>query len=511
MNYGRYADYAALIVIVAVLILFENITLNNPIVFGDEGYYAGAARWMAKNLIIPQTFPLFENKIMHESFSVSKPLYFLFETFGYFFGGETLVKIIIPMATAVGASIIYFIAKKYYGWQAGLASTAFFLFTPSMVTYGVLGYTDALLITFALGAIHFGKSAFDNSSKKHLLLAGAFTGLAILTKNSGMFLLLFFLLYEIFIDNMKNKKYFVTIVLIAFLMAVPWLIRNQIVFGSPCYWKLADDNLCGPKFDIKPPRVQELQFEGRTIEAGTETSLFKFGFLNYSNFAYGWALPTFFFLGLALLILRRNNSDKMLLILLASIIPLFYFSTWRAEDTARYMLPLVIPASLIGGSFVLEVFNSLAKKHILIGIVLIIVVFGFSWIYGKEKIYTMLQVKQFVPGAIDACKWVRENTDENSILFATYGSQIRYQCERKLLANNAEEIMLGNESTSYNYLKLNGINYVFVINGLIAPAKLQENYPQQFVDMMEKSTFFKKIFDNTEKFGSNGARIFEVL
>jgi len=205
MNYGRYADYAALIVIVAVLILFENITLNNPIVFGDEGYYAGAARWMAKNLIIPQTFPLFENKIMHESFSVSKPLYFLFETFGYFFGGETLVKIIIPMATAVGASIIYFIAKKYYGWQAGLASTAFFLFTPSMVTYGVLGYTDALLITFALGAIHFGKSAFDNSSKKHLLLAGAFTGLAILTKNSGMFLLLFFLLYEIFIEPLVGR------------------------------------------------------------------------------------------------------------------------------------------------------------------------------------------------------------------------------------------------------------------------------------------------------------------
>ena len=91
MNYSRYADYAAGVLILVAFILYTLVTINSPIVFGDEGYYGTASRWMAKNLIIPEFFPLFENKIAHEKFSVSKPVFFLYETVGYFFGGEWLV------------------------------------------------------------------------------------------------------------------------------------------------------------------------------------------------------------------------------------------------------------------------------------------------------------------------------------------------------------------------------------------------------------------------------------
>ncbi len=509
----KYANYAAGILIAVAFVLYALVTLNSPIVFGDEGYYGTAARWMAKNLIIPEFFPHFETEIYHERFSVSKPLFFLYETFGYFFGGETLVKILIVLPAVVGALLVYIIGKKYFGPPAGLAASVFFLLTPSLVTYGVLGYVDALFVMLVLAALYFGLLAFEKGDKRSLLTAGVFTGLAVLTKNSALFLLLFFFLYEIFIDGMKNKKYFIAIILISIIVVAPWLLRNQMLFGSPCYWKIYSDELCGPKFDVEVQKISELKFEGRTEETGTEVSFFKFGFLNYTRFAYGWALPFLFFLGLALAIERKGLYDKIFLLLLLSALPLFAFSTWRAEDTARYMLPLNIPMVLISGAFIGALFSAARKKHILIGIVILLFVAGFSWIYGNEKLTTMSQVKQFVPGVFDACDWVKKNTPEDSVLFATYGSQIRYQCERRLaIARDAEEVMLGNESVSYEHLKLNGINYVYVINGLITPQKLQENYPQSFVQMMENSTNFKKVYDNNDKFGpSASVRIFEVL
>ncbi len=534
----RYFDYMALALIFIFGALYLLVSINAPIVFGDEGYYGTAARWMAKNLIIPEFFPHFETEIYHERFSVSKPLFFLYETFGYFFGGETLVKILIVLPAVVGALLVYIIGKKYFGPPAGLAASVFFLLTPSLVTYGVLGYVDALFVMLVLAALYFGLLAFEKGDKRSLLTAGVFTGLAVLTKNSALFLLLFFFLYEIFIDGMKNKKYFIAIILISIIVVAPWLLRNQILFESPCYWKIYSDELCGPKFDTEVPKISELKFEGRTEEAGTEVSFFKFGFLHYTRFAYGWALPFLFFLGLALAIERKGLYDKIFLLLLLSALPLFAFSTWRTEDTARYMLPLNIPMVLISGAFVGALFSAVEKKHILIGVVVLMLFVGFAWVYGNEKLTTMVPVKHFISGAIidgcnhgelnlfkcldnikqfkhgvfDACDWVKKNTPEDSVLFATYGSQIRYQCERRLaLARDAEEVMLGNENISYEHLKLNGINYVFVINGLITPQKLQENYPESFVKMMENSTMFKKVFDNGDRFGHASVRIFEVI
>lgn len=509
MNLGKHADYIAAAVIAISFILYANIALNSPIVFGDEGYYGTTARWIAKNLIMPEYTPLIGTNIYHDRFSTSKPVFFLYEAFGYFFGGEMLVKLLIVLPAAVAAALIYLFGKKRFGWVAGLVAASTFLLVPSFVTYGVLGYTDSLFIVFVLASIHFGISALENKRKSHMLVAAAFIGLATLTKNSAIFLFLFLFLYEMFVNSFKSRKYLLAMFVLAALLSAPWLARNQILFGNMCYFFPSDE--CGPKYDVEVPKVQELKFEGRTSEVGTEVGLFKFGLLNYARFAYGWALPILFFFGLAVVLTRRGINDKILLLLFASILPLIMFSTWRAEDTARYMLPLNIPMALISGIFVSEIYNTSSRKHIVIGVAVLIIALGFAWIYGSEKISTMMQVKQFVPGVIEGCKWVRENTPENSILFATYAAQVRHQCERTLGVAGAEEVMLGNESISYGQMKLNGINYVFVINGLIVSRNLTENYPEQFVRMMENSTKFKKVYDNGDRFGSASVRVFEVL
>ncbi|HLE07157.1 MAG TPA: glycosyltransferase family 39 protein [archaeon] len=514
MNYSRYADYIAGAVIIAVLILYLDVSVNSPIVFGDEGYYGTAARWMAKNQIIPENFPLFENKIYHERFTTSKPIFFIYETFGYFFGGELLVKILIALPAAVAAALIYLMGKKYFGWPVGLVSSFLFLMIPALITYGVLGYVDALFMMLVVAALHFGMKSFEKNKKKDVLLAGIFTGLAVMTKISGNFLFLFFFLYEIFSDKLRNKRFLVALVVLAFLIASPWILRNFISYGSPCYYSgsFFNDQQCGAKLDVEVPKISELKFEGRVQEVSTEADLFKFGILNYSRFAYGWTLPLLFLFGFAFIALRRSKSDKILILLFISTLPLLLFSTWRAEDTARYMLPMNIPLVLIAAIFAGSFFDNISKKNLLVGVIILVVLSASAFVYGFEKISTMKQVKQFVPGVFDACDWVKKNTTEDSVLFATYASQVRYQCERRLaVARDSEEIMLGNESVSHEHLKLNGINYVYVINGLISQQKLQENYYEPFVKMMENSTKFRNVFDNTNKFGPAGVKIFEVL
>ena len=61
-------------------------------------------------------------------------------------------------------------------------------------------------------------------------------------------------------------------------------------------------------------------------------------------------------------------------------------------------------------------------------------------------------------------KWVRENTPEDSILLATYMYHTRYQCDRSVaISNDAEEIYLTNNETSYQHIKQNGINYIVIL------------------------------------------------
>ena len=58
-------DYIAIAVIFLMFIMFLNVTMNSPIVFGDEGYYAYQAEYISENNIIPLYEALRETDIFH--------------------------------------------------------------------------------------------------------------------------------------------------------------------------------------------------------------------------------------------------------------------------------------------------------------------------------------------------------------------------------------------------------------------------------------------------------------
>jgi 4-amino-4-deoxy-L-arabinose transferase-like glycosyltransferase len=498
------------IIILLATIQYFMVSVSSPIVFGDEGYYASTAKWLSENNIIPKYLPLQQNIVYKTKFTI-KPLFIMTETFFFYFG-ELAVKLMFPIFSVLSAYLIYLLLSSYKEKQAGLLAAISLLTIPSFITYGVMGYTDTALIMFTLLSIIFIKKSFETNKKIHILLAGIFMASALLTKISAMFLGVFIILYTIKdFDKQKLKKMILILLIFALVMS-PWIIRNIILFSDTCYQFFAlNPEACEAEFFAEIPKLEGLQFEGSMDKVGTNLDLISFGLLNYSLFAHGLLITILLLFGIGIM-LKGNEKIKNLVTLLSiSIFPIILLSTWRTEDTARYMLPLVIPISIIVGLALQRTYEYFKKynKYIAIGIVIILVIVMVS--QAQEKINTMSQVKQFSPGFIEGCDWIKENTPEDAILFATYMHQTKYQCYRRVdIARDKEEILLSNNDTSYEHLKLNGINYLIILEGLITTQKLSENYPVEFVNYVEGSNKFTLVYDNRPTRGTDGVRIYEI-
>ena len=503
-------NYIAAGVILIISLFFFSTVFSTDIVFGDEGYYSSTAMWIAQNHVLPKYVPMFQTEIYHEQF-ISKPLFILSESFFYLIGGEAGMKFLIPLFSILTAFMIYIFLKRYEKPKAGIVGALLFMLVPSLITHGVLSYVDTLLLLVSTCAIYFGMKSFEENNKQYAIVAGIFAGLSVLSKVSGIFVMIFFILYFLYFKKYNKWKLFVTIIIIAIIMVAPWyLIRNPIITGNICYGPL--NNGCGPVSDISIPTNNDLEYVGRTAAGGTEANLLDFGLLNYFNFAYGFAFTVIFLFSIAFIGVRKKIIDKELILWLISIIPLLYFSTWRAEDTARYLLPLVVPMAIISGIFISNAHEKIKKYNSMIAIFFIIILIASASYYGYEKITIMKQVKQFSPGFFDACDWVKENTPQDSIILTKFASRVAYQCDRKIgYIPHGPTVFLAYNDSSYEHMKLHGIDYVYIIEGLISNQELAEYYPYRFVQYIESSPHFKLVYDNRNVYGVNGVRIYEVL
>jgi len=506
-------NHIAILLIILAASQYFLVSLASPIIFGDEGYYASNSKWISENHIIPEFYPYNQNSIIKNRFDII-PIFFLFEIFGFYFG-ETGAKLIIPIFSVLSALVIYSIMKKLKNKIAGFFSAIVLLMTPAFVTYGVMGYTDTLLLLLSLLTINFIIKAFEDKMKVDILMSGIFLGFTILTKKSAPFLIVFTILYGL--TKIKNKntiKKTISIFLIMLLVMAPWIIRNIILYSDPCLGDLAfnQDNNCNEILEQEPEKIEGLEFEGRNLGGGTEGNLLSFGLLNYARFAHGWTILILFMIGLSYVIIKNNNISQISIITLLSTTPLILFSTQRAEDTARYLLPMNISIAIIVGLISYELYNFGKKYNKYLGYLIAILIIFSLGIYGQEKIEMMKIVKQFSPGFIEGCKWVRENTPKDSVLISPYFHHTRYQCDRTVaIAGDEEEIYLTFNKTSYEHMKLNGINYIVVMLNLVTEQKIIEAYSIDFITYIDSSSDFKKVYDNSNEYGNSGIMVYEVL
>src|SRR3972149_5033824 len=214
------------------LVVSLGVTLSNPIVFGDEGYYANHARKLVENAVIPK-YEYVSTDIYLRPF-VKPPLYIFLDGFAWLLLGELGLKLMLPIFSTLTALVIYIFMKKYYSERAGFFAAFIFLMTPALITYSVLNYVDSFLaLLFSLG-LFFGYRAIRDNHKKDYIMTGVISGLAILTKVSGLILPLLFLIYFA-TRKFHNYKKLLLIIAITAAVVFPGVLRGTLLFGEACY------------------------------------------------------------------------------------------------------------------------------------------------------------------------------------------------------------------------------------------------------------------------------------
>jgi hypothetical protein len=354
-------------------------------------------------------------------------------------------------------------------------------------------------------------TAIRDGKTVNIILAGIFIGLAILTKITGPLLIVLLLAFWA-TQKFRNWSTLLIILAIAASIATPWFVRNLILFDGLCYGPFK----CEAVIDVEIPEMKGLEFAGRIQEVGTEMGMMKMGILNFSRFAFGWAIPVLFLFGLVTIVKRRRAIDTFLILSVGIFILIFLFgAAARAEDTARFLVPAIPSIAIIGGLFVAEAYNYIRKYSTAIAVIFVIALISAAWIYGQGKLDTMIKVKQFSPGFLEGCDWIKANTPPDAVIFTIYSHHTSYKCERKATslsgAPDKEEIQLTNNNTAYEHLKLHGFDYVYVQQFTVTMAPYRETISAAFLRYLETSPHFEKVYDNTDRYGQNGVRLYEIL
>ncbi len=524
MNFEDYRKYintnVAVLLLVAIAgISYYLVSLSSPIVFGDENNYAVNGKWISQNLMIPEYHPYFQTEVMHNLFSV-KPLFYMFVAFSRL-AGEIGNKMLIPIFSILTSLLIYIFLKKNGLPKAGMVGAFAFLMLPGLVTYGVLNYVETSLVLFFTAAAMFGFQAFAHKSIKSGILAGIFSGFALLTDTTGIFIIPIFMLYFILFNlglgvrktNSKtalfnSAKTLGIILIISAVLVAPWLARNMALYESFCFAPLPGD--CSPKYDVKlEPYTGEGSNLGASAQSGTGASVVKMGFLPYFNFAFGWTAAILMFFGLAALAMRKDKLSLFIgtwfFIFLVVLLQQSFFGG-RAEDTPRYTLFGFASLAMIVGIFANDGFDFLKKMHskfgTILGIFFILFILSSLWVYGSDKLNTMKGVKSFSAGFFDACTWVDRNTPQDSYVFATYAQHVAYHCNRNSTVNLPDQgfIQLSNDESAYEHLKLHGFDYVFVPRFTVSIVPYGESISLKMLGYMESSGKFQKVYDNSDRY-----------
>ncbi len=146
---------------------------------------------------------------------------------------------------ALGVGGAYALGVFGYGRRdVGLIVAAVFALLPMNISLSGTASNDPLLIALFVWAIAFAaRGVREGWTVKIALTCGTLTGLAILTKSTGLALLPILAAAVLF--RRPNLRQAAAACLPAILLPLPWLLRNQSLYGDPLALKLFQDAFVG--------------------------------------------------------------------------------------------------------------------------------------------------------------------------------------------------------------------------------------------------------------------------
>jgi len=503
----------AFLSIFLLLVFYLNfqVALKSPIAFGDEGFHSRIAQWMAERKEYPIYLDEIEGSKILAGGYPRPPLWnilegSLFLIFGFH---EAIIKFFTPFISFLTGISIYLLVKKLFNSRIAIISSIISVTTPSFVTYSVLFYTDILFVFYS-SLFFFTFLLYKKTNlKKYLLLSGIFASLATLTKAPGYAYFLFIFLSFLY-DYFKTKKFlenfklYFPLILIFLVISGGLYLRNYYYYKNPTCYSLPFVKLFSLEKCNLDNFEEKYSFAGRVEQVGTEQNVYRLGIVEYLSFSYGSLILTVLGFSFGIFMLYEEKSELLpyIALFLLIFLGIFYVSTGRAEDTARYTLAWVPPIALVSSIFLEKVYQLLSSLHKYLGLLIFIPIVSLSFYNFHSKLEIMSLVKQFSPSFFEACNWVKANPDkvpENSLLITIWSHRAIYNCQRNCIGNIADIALSRDINYTLEVAKKLGITHIFIQKFSIdlRNQHLSEKYDAEFVQFLEKNPkHFEKIYEN---------------
>ena len=528
LKYGsRVFPYILLFIIIASSLAINlNVTLNNPLIFGDEGYYAGYGELVAKHAELPRYIHVGSDAV--KMVFQDAPLSFVF--IGSFFSvaGEGFVKMMGPLLAALCAVIVFLMGRRHSN-IAGAGAALFLLAMPSLITYTVLLYNHLLAVFLFLASMMFLQKHFERNDDRHLIVCALLGGLSLLT-HQIMILFPALLIVAFYLNKADARKLLIPLGIFALIFASRYMLYNYAVTGYPgvpvldnIFAKLGTPK--GSVFNVKEiPTDASLPSLGGIDKSGVNQNIFRMNLINYIDFAYSVRVFLVALLGISYLYVNKGKWDKTILAWLAVIGGLIIYgagvTSLTAESAGRALLFIVPPLAICAGVALSAIYStvktsskSIGSRYSIFGYMLgglglaMIAIFFMVTFLPNGQAYTkaasLAPVKQFAPGFFKACDWIKDNTPEDSYIMTVWESRAFYACKRSTVWGELPDqsiILFSNDHRSVDHLKLHGIDYVFVQKFSISADRKGETFPQEFVGFLEtKKEYFEKVYENEDE------------
>ncbi len=450
----KYTKYAIVIIAIGILIRFYLASIYH--VSGDACWQLSNARFIAEN----KELPLFEQFGRDEPFW-PPPLFHFIAAFVYMIfnnfsnnAAEFSVKMLSPFFSSLTLIFSFLVFKKLFDRKITFYSIIFLAFMPLSLDYGIYSYIDGIIAFPAVLSVYF---ALDNRA----VSTGIATGLAILTKYNGIFIIPV-LIYIFYQKNQNNRKEFfkkiLILAVIAGLIGSVWFIRNWIYLGNPV-WPFLNDIFKGYEaksfvtsnvgtvqlsniFSLNAIASIYLGIFG--VPDGNIRTLHFFDIPYFNLLFFIWIIGTIIFI-IPLIIgffSKKLKHRSLLFIWIASFIILVLLYVINAGwSVIRFMLPAFPALALIWANG-LDSLRNLKFKDIYLKIIFLIVI-GFV-LASFVKI-------NLAANAWDIYKedfaWIKSNTNKNDIFLL--GSQcVSYNINRQTVSPEIENL----EKTDYIFV-----------------------------------------------------------
>ncbi len=507
-----------------------SVTTQEELVFGDEGYYASTSQGFAENLDVRYRTVFGETDLVGKEYHTREPMTFLMLGSFYMLFGEMGMKILIPMVSVVSALFLFLLVKKMHSVEAGVLSALLYLAVPAIVTHTVFVYVEHIALMFLIGSFYFLYSYIKDEDFLHLIFTGVLFGFSILTAQNVIIVPIIFavvlLLYKVSWEGWFKE--FGTLVLITLIMMAPWMAHNYRVgnglgFDTHRVLEPLGLDLREPSQDYTEqlPGIETGGFPEDPRDVG---GIHAQGYISFIEFAYTIPIFVLAMLGFSFYLVKKNKKYAIPLLWALVMFAVIYSLLWhRSFDmVSRNLLYITAPlamAAWFASEKIYRYLNSFESTGKMLGIFFVLVLVGWSLFTVAAKAESLRPQKQFSEPFFEACDWVSENTQEDSVMHYVYRWRTLYHCQRHSIRNDfhgMEDAIVSADQNTYETYKAIGVDYVMLHSRLVDWNPGVQSYSFDFVQYIMFDPLYEQVYSypdgcNIMDMQQDCVAVFEIL